>query len=291
MERSKMVIEKAIDRVRKLLSLAKGTSEHEAASAAASAAKLIEQFKLTDARIRLDEPEAKPEPIAKDARLEPELPVSDGRKRVAWKETIAQATASDVGVKIYWMAHVDVRGFGRESAIQTWRYTYQYLCRAVDELADKSWNDEVRLREATGTLPFSGRRGYESVRAWKNAFRVGCAQRLSTRLYEARIERKKARVEHGDDARTRANAHVGDQASVDDAIGAARECQALAVVAKDQAEVDQEYKAYSKGWRGSIGSIGQTSSRDGYSAGRAAGDRVSLGAKRAGLGAGQGRLR
>jgi hypothetical protein len=63
------------------------------------------------------------------------------------------------------------------------------------------------------------------------------------------------------------------------------------VIARDQAQVDEEYKAYSKGWRGSIGSIGQTSSRDGYSAGRAAADRVSLGGKRAGLRAGQGRLR
>jgi hypothetical protein len=136
MERSKIVIEKAIDRVRKLLSLAKGTSEHEAASAAASAAKLIEQFELTEAMIRVDDVEAKPEPIDKRARLEPDLP-SHGRKRVAWKETIAQATASDVGVKIYWVANVDIHGFGRESSIQTWRYTFQYLCRAVDELADK----------------------------------------------------------------------------------------------------------------------------------------------------------
>jgi len=277
MERSKLVIEKAIDRVRKLLALAKGTSEHEAASAAASAAKLIEQFELTEAMIRIDDVEAKAEPIEKRARLEPDLP-TNSRKRVAWRETIAQATASDVGVKIYWVHRFDMHGFGRESAIQTWRYTFQYLCRAVDELADKEWAKE----------PFDM---CGSVRAWKNAFRVGCAQRLSMRLYEERVARFKARTAHGEDARVRANAHVGDKASVDDAIGAARECQALAVVAKDQAEVDQEYKAYSKGWRGSIGSIGQTSSRDGYSAGRAAGDRVSLGAKRAGLGAGQGRLR
>jgi hypothetical protein len=272
MERSKIVIEKAIDRVRKLLSLAKGTSEHEAASAAASAAKLIEQFELTEAMIRIDDVEAKPEPIDKRARLEPDLP-SHGRKRVAWRETIAQATASDVGVKIYWVHHFDMHGFGRESAIQTWRYTFQYLCRAVDQLADEEWAKE----------PFDM---HGSVRAWKNAFRVGCAQRLSVRLYEARVERRKARVEHEEGVVARASG-----ASSEDAIGASRECQALAVVAKDQAQVDQEYASYSKGWRGSVGSIGQTSSRDGYSAGRAAGDRVSLGAKRAGLGAGQGRLR
>jgi hypothetical protein len=277
MERSKLVLDKAIDRVRKLLNLAQGTSEHEAASAAASAAALIEQFNLTEAMIRLDEPEAKPEPIEKRGRLEPDLP-SHGRKRVAWKETIAQATASDVGVKIYWVAHVDMCGFGRESAIQTWRYTFAYLCRAVDELADKAWDSE-------------GYRSYETVRAWKNAFRVGCAQRLSVRLYEERMARRKAHVAHEVDASERANAHDGDKASVDAAIGAARECQALAVVAKDQAQVDQEYASYSKGWRGTIGSIGQTSSRDGYSAGRAAADRVSLGGKRAGLKAGQGRLR
>ena len=173
---------------------------------------------------------------------------------------------------MYWCNDVDIRGFGRESAIQTWRYTYHYLCRAVEELADGAWLG----KDATGS----------SARAWKNAFRVGCAGRISMRLWEARQERKLATrlspdepVMHDEVDRTA------------DPVAPDRECQALAIVQRDQAEVDSEYKEYSKEWRGSISGIGATSSRDGYSAGKAAGDRVRLGGGGRRLPAGQGRLR
>lgn len=278
--RSQLVLDKAIDRVRKLLALSKGTSEHEAALAAGKAAALIEQFQLSEAMIRVDEPEAKPEPIEKNARLEPELPETraGGRKRIAWKEAIAGATASDLGVKMYWRADVDIRGFGRESAIQTWRYTFQYLCRIVDEMADKGWERMGRWADST-------------ARAWKNAFRVGCAQRISMRIYTARCERKSERQNETKAVHDRAEAPVGDKASIDAAIAAGRECQALAIVEKDQAEVDTEYKDYSKKWGRSQSSIGSTSSRDGYSAGQAAGDRVKIGGGGKGLPSGQSRLR
>lgn len=271
--RSQAVVDKAIDRVRKLLALAKGTSEHEAAAAASQAAALIERFALDEAAIRIDQPEAKPEPIERSGRLEPDLPTyggrGSGRKRVAWKETLAKAAASDVGVKVYWRNHVDICGFGRESAIATWRYTYQYLCRAVDELADAGW--ESASSEA-----------WESARAWKNAFRVGCAQRIATRIFEARVERQRA---------ARRAAHAPTPTPTAEPIEASRESLALAIVARDQAEVDQAYAEYSRAWTGTIGSIGSTSSGGGYAAGRAAGDSVRLGGGGRGLGAGQGRLR
>src|SRR4051812_47077207 len=135
-----MTIEKIIDRVRKLLSLADHSgSEHEAASAASHAAKLMEEHQLTEAFVRLDDAEAKPETILQDERLEPNAPLT-GRKRVAWKETIASAVARDLGVRFYWRSRRDhggrltrdMRGFGRESAIQTWRYTCEYLWRQIE---------------------------------------------------------------------------------------------------------------------------------------------------------------
>jgi hypothetical protein len=282
MTRSQLVIDKAIDRVRKLLALAKGTSEHEAALAAENATKLIEQFQLTEAMIRVDDTEAEPEVIEQAARLEPDLPEyssrgMNGRKRIAWKETIASATASDLGIHMYWKNHVDICGFGRESAIQTWRYTFMYLCRAVDQLADDAW-----FREGDHE---------QSIRAWKNAFRVGCAQRLSTRIWQARQKRESdQRMSKYHAARERA-AEVREQpeAAVHDE-PESKESLALAIVKKDQEQVDAEYKAYSKGWGRSQSRIGSTSSRDGYSAGKAAGDRVSLGGKRAGLPSGQRRI-
>lgn len=273
-------IEKALDRVRKLLALAQhSTSEAEAALAASRAAKLIEEFALTEALIRLDDTDAQPEPIVTDARLEPDVPASARRKRVAWKEAITKAVARDLGVRFYWWGTKqrtpnggwrttqDIRGLGRESAIQTWRYTCQYLWRVIDDLADEAWLAEGDLIATTGRK-----------RAWKNAFRSGCAARIAVRLWENRqAEREQA-----------AAVREHQAAAVDPTTK--REVLALAVVEKDQEEVDSEYKKLSKDWEGSIGSVGQTSSRSGYEAGTEAGNRVALGAKRAGLAAGQGRL-
>lgn len=293
-ERSQLVIDKAIDRVRKLLALAKGTSEHEAALAAGQATRLIEQFQLTEAMVRIDEPEAKAEPIQKAARLEPELsPYASGgendagvtvgsRKRVAWKESIALAVASDLGVHMFWRNHVDVCGFGRESAIQTWRYTYQYLVNVVNELTEKAWS---RM----------GQHGGSSARAWKNAFRVGCAQRVSVRIWEAREKRKREaarkRVVVDTQRAVVENARADAAVATKDALAGERECLALAIVERDQAEVDNEYENYSKGWGRAQAGIGSVTSGDGYSAGKAAGDRVRLGGANKHLTAGQARLR
>lgn len=255
-------IEKIIERVRKLLALSEGAgSEHEAAVAAARATSLIAQYQLDEAALRVDAPELPPEPIEKSARLEPDQPET-GRKRVAWREAIALAVARDLGVKMYWWnyrvngrKYRDVRGYGRESAIQAWRYTCQYLWRTVDELAEAE------------DVPY-----LQSARSFRNAYRVGCATRIAERLYMLRKEREKAPTP---------TAAPGD---------AERRTQALVLVQRDQQEVEQGYAAYSKGW-GTTPSIGTTSNYNGYERGRQAGDRVSLGGGRGALPAGQGRLK
>lgn len=273
-------IEKIIDRVRKLFALSEGAgSEHEAAAAAGRATALIAEYQLTEAQLRVDDTTLPPEPIERSARLEPDAPLV-GRKRVAWRETIALAVAKDLGVRMHW-THTrdwnksgrkcsDVRGFGRESAIQTWRYTCQYLWRQIDELAEAE------------NAPH-----YASARAFRNAFRVGCAQRIAERIWAARQQREAAPVHtHVNDEREPA----GDASGGAGDGGAVDRSKALAVVERDREEVDREYTKYSKGW-GTVASVGQTSNRSGYDAGREAGGRVSLGGKRAGLPAGRGRLK
>lgn len=255
---------KVLDRVRKLLSLSQRTSsEAEAAEAASRAASLMEDYQLSEALVRLDEPSAKPEPIIKDL-LEPDS-AAHGSKRVAWKEAIAQAVADDLGVQLYyWYTRVDgrksteIRGMGRESSIQAWRYTCQYLWRAVNELAELAWD---------------GGQDTSSTRAWKNAFRVGCASRLAVRLAEKRSALDVAR-----DAAKAAALGQDDRTAL-----------AMTVVEKDRDEVKRGYDDMAKGW-GSAKSIGQVTSQDGYRAGKAAGDSISLGNSRAGLAAGQGVL-
>lgn len=263
-------IAKVLDRVRKLLALADNAgSEAEAANAAGNAAKLMEEYQLSEALVRLDEPAKKAEPILKGELLE------NARQpykynRVAWKEAIARAVASDLGVKMYFNTSNDhgrsiseVVGMGRESAIQAWRYTYQYLCRAVEEMCEAS-------REREGYMDKG------SSKAWNNAFRVACASRLAVRLEEAR----KAKA-------------VDAKAAVEEAMPNITPEQrelALTVVERDNAEVDREYADFKKGFGPAVRSVGQVSSRSGYDAGQAAGDRISLGGGRAGLTAGQGRL-
>jgi len=114
------------------------------------------------------------------------------------------------------------------------------------------------------------------ARAWKGSFRNGCAQRIAERIHANReAAREQAKAE-----REAATATVTD-----------RNAMALAVVAKDQDEVDAEYERMKKGFtRGAASRIGGSSNHDGYTSGLAAGNRVSLGGGRAGLPAGQGRL-
>ncbi len=275
----KQDLHKILDRVRKLLSLAENSpSEEEAASATARAMELMDEYQLSEALVRLDDPK-KPRDKMVKARLEPneDETLADSepddekatfRKRVAWREAIASALARDLGVHMYYQwrslggkKRTDVRGFGRESAIQTWQYTFQYLARTIEELADKAW-------EECDTKIYSG------ARAWKNAFRLGCAQRVALRISEKRFEERERRV---------AAARAADeaQASIND--GVARNVTALQLLDEDEREVGDTYKQVSRGF-GKTSSIGAVSSGSGYQAGKKAGEKVHLGGGRAGLG-------
>lgn len=268
---------KILDRVRKLLALAEHTtSEHEAAGASSQAAALMETYQLSEALVRLDAPDTKPEAIVKDARLDLEVgrhvnKNGGKRKRSAYREAISQAVARDLGCK-WWRIGADVRVLGRESQTQTWRYTSLYLIRQVDELCDAEWERTMR--------------GEAGARGWKNAFRLGCAQRLAVRIRSLHAEREAVR--EAQRAAVLAQVDAEDTRSVEQ-INATRERLALVVVEKDQADVDAEYERMSAKWT-SPRSIGSVSNADGRSAGNRAGDRVQLGGGRAGLAAGQARL-
>lgn len=246
-------LHKILDRVRKMLALAENAgTEAEAANAAARAAALMEEYQLSEALVRLDNPAAKPEAILRDEKLG-----NANTKRVAWRECLSHAIAHSLGVKTYQIG-AEILGFGRESSIQTWRYTYQHLCREVDAMCDQAWED---ANMELGT-------GYR-CRSWKNAFRVGCASRLSQRIYLA------------------AEATEATRATAKAAAGAGT---ALMVVERDREELESEYSVFSRDFGSAISGIGSISSGAGYDAGTAAGDSISLGAKRAGLPAGQGKL-
>ncbi len=256
-------IRKIIERVQKLLAASKSENEHEAALAASRAAKLMEEYNLSEALIRVHDHTAKAEPIIDGVRL-----VDATKKRSAWRESIADAVAKSLGCKTYLMESKTVC-FGREGATQAWNYTCQYLFREVDRLADEAWDREGGEALEAG----------QSIKRWKNAFRVGAAYAVAARLYEQTAASKLVREE-----RIRAVA--------EDRVGAATSNyeQALMVVDRDETEFQSAYAARSAKF-GTAKSVGQVSSRTGYHAGKEAGQNVTLGGGRAGLPSGQGRLK
>jgi hypothetical protein len=252
-------IESVIDRIQKLLRLAANTgSEHEAALAAAMAANLMRLHEIETAALALDAQAPRvAEPI--DKRFQ----VTNTKKKVAWHMRIINGVARTYGAKAYW-THGTIQLFGRLSAVQAASYTAQYLMREIETITD-----------AEAPSP-------QHSRAFRNAFRLGCASRLATRLDEqTAAKRAPKNTEH---------AHADHKSAPVDAVPPPPSAGVIAIVEKDRAEVDQAYANFSRKWSGGV-RVGQVSSGDGYRAGSNAGDRVRLGGGRAGLPRGQGSLK
>ena len=277
-----------IEKIQKLLRLAQNAgSEAEAALAAQRAADLMAAHEIHEAEISLADPTElrAPEPIEKC------FEVTTTKKRVAWHMRVTNAVARSYGAMAYWSGGRVVL-FGRLSAVQAANYTAHYLMREVDKITDK---------EAATTAGYS--------KTYRNSFRLGCANRVADRLDELTEAKKKAPtidVTEVEAAETAAAAATEVPNIFDDEVeeeGAPEMPEpkpeeapkanpmALAIIEKDREEVKKEYETYSKKWRRGP-RIGQVSSGSGYSAGRAAGNRVNLGGKsKGGLPKGQDVLR
>lgn len=260
------VSSKILDRVRKILALKSGThSEAEAAECAAQAAKLMAEYEITEAMLRLDEPSSQPEKIVREP-LE-DVAEDQGVKRVAWKSVLHHAIADDLGIHTYlsysnkligskYVKQTKVMGIGRESAIQTWKYTFQFLCREINKLADEEWQ--------RGAAQFYGNL---NIKAFKNSFRLGAAGRVALKIAESSQVRR------------------ADRAAAIKAAGIdSRESRALLVVEREQAEVDAEYESVKRGFdKPAAAAIGRISSYSGYHAGVEAGEKIVIGSKKAAL--------
>lgn len=259
-----MSIDKIISRVQKLLSMSKSDNEHEAAQAAARASALMAEYNLSEAMLRVEDSSRGAEAI-----VEGRLSDQQTKKRSAWRELIADAVASSLGCVTYLSKTSETVCFGREGATQAWNYTSQYLFNEVDRLADEAWDREGMAAMRVG----------QRIRSWKNAFRVGAAAVVASRLRDATAAQRDERVAK----------RQGVQ-SVVHPKPATTEQQALMVMERDEQEVKNAYAERTKGFVKSAG-VGRVTSRTGYNAGREAGASVALGGGRAALGAGQGRLK
>jgi hypothetical protein len=247
-----------IDRIQKLLRLAKNAgSEHEAALAAQRASELMAQHEVHEAEISLDAQAPRvAEPI--DKRFQ----VTDTKKKVAWHMRVINGVARTYGAKAYW-TYGRIQLFGRLSAVQAASYTSQYLMREIESITDI---------EAPSP---------QHSRAYRNAFRLGCASRVAERL-DAQTAAKRAP--------NSTYAHADGKSTPSDDAPPPPSAGVIAIIAKDHAEVEQAYTDFSRKWRAGA-RVGQVSSGSGYNAGQAAGGRVRLGGGRGGLPRGQGVLK
>lgn len=237
-----------IDRIRKLLELSKSSNEHEAAAAAARAADLMRKYEIDQAVLAATAPgETPPEEIITDHIG------NIAGKSTSWRVLIGHGVAAATGCR-QWSHGGRMEAMGTRGAVGTWNYLCQYLAREVDRLADAGW----------GAYPTTLDR-VSGVRRWKNAFRVGAAQVIRTRL----IEQARSQA-----ASRRADVHAS--ALAHNHFGPAVESQALAIIDRDAARVAAEYEAMAKRERFVTRKIGQTSSAGGYAAGRDAGATVNL---------------
>jgi hypothetical protein len=137
---------------------------------------------------------------------------------------------------------------GHGSDVDAIKYTYQYLVREINRLADESW-DNYYLKH------------YEnSARAYKTSFRRGAAMTVRKRLQESRKE-KLAKEKEGADA---------------------AKCQAIVRVENRDKEIEKWFKELSKNF-GTFRSTNKVGSLEGLRAGEEAGNKIRLGRVNKGL--------
>ena len=239
-----------VDRVRKLLALANSANEHEAAAAAAQAADLMVKFEIEAAML-----DTGCEPVVEG----PENEILDrgSRNRVPWKITIAGGIANSVGGQVYTHGGT-VHVIAQPGKMATISYLYAYLVSEVDRLANVAYGREVDECEASYV-------SRPSARSWKNAFRLGAAGVIRSRLSKQRAETKQA-------AKNKALA-AGNGSRSSTAL--ATTTAALETMAKGETAVREFI-------RKNVGPLGRASgathsSSSGYGAGRQAGQSMGLG--------------
>jgi len=161
-------IDGVLDKIRKLLALAQGGNENEAALAAAKAAELIAKYEVDSAQLEVDGGEVRPDPLES-------LAFDRQRENESWKGYLMVGIERLLGVKV-WNDGGRLTIYGRRSKINTFTYTYAYLCAEVQRLADAGYLEATRQRVNPTRVP---------ALRWKPSFRLGCAGRLQQRLIEA----------------------------------------------------------------------------------------------------------
>lgn len=251
-----------VERIKKLLKLKEHAgTQQEAALAAQLASKLMAQYEIQEVQLTDDGMEVH-DPIVECHE------VTTTKKRVAWHTSLATAVGETYGAHAYTIGG-RIAFFGRLSAAQASGYTTLYLIQQIEEMCDHDAPSSIYSR------------------GFRNAYRLGAARAIATRLREAhereqkRQQRQAARVEAAQAAKPEAF-DVSDVSETSTALAEIPtpppEAGVIARVEKKREEVRQAYNEYKKDWTRSR-SIGTVSSGGGYRTGKAAGERAKLPSK------------
>lgn len=158
-----------IEKINKLLALATSTNEHESTAAAAKASELLTQYNLSLADLGTDT----------DQNVN-ENEVDCTPRYVSWKMILLTGIAEANGcqaIRYQYTGKMSLVGY--QTSIIVCQHLYEYLSTSIEHRA--------RYRKGRG-------------RAYLNAFRVGCATRLSQRLLEQREAMEKSGIPGSKDA-------------------------------------------------------------------------------------------
>ncbi len=243
-------MEKIIDKIRKLLALAKSDNVNEAAAAAARAQAIIDNHKIDLALLQEEEQhEEQPEEPVRRCLDFPLFAVA--RRIPAWKWDLAWSLCDANQCRPWSSTEYDEAEekyarvcyvIGRTGDAQTVQYLHQYLAHEIDRLA--------KTHSGKG-------------RTWLNNFRLGAVSEIERRLkLKKRYDRK---------ALTRSAAESGDSTAL------VKMESALARIEAQDKMVDKWMEAQDD-MKYSSNSSDVYHDPDGFEQGRTAGASVSLGA-------------
>lgn len=156
-------MDKVIEKIKKLLALSQSPNEAEAAAASIKAQQLLTQYNLNAADLQEQSEEV--------GTFEVEV----SSKAVSWKQFLVCGIAKANFCKAFTyvtasktMRRVALTLVGRPANTKVAKLQYEYLSQTVERLAQLETGD----------------------RAYKNAFRLGCANRISQRLKDS-VEQQK----------------------------------------------------------------------------------------------------
>jgi len=123
-------LQSVIEKINKLRALSTSSNPHEAATAAARAAALIDEYQLTEAQLEADRDRESPQ-IAGD-------PILRGKVMPQWKVWLIHSLAEHFGVysirQVRRGAEDDIKLTGRARDVEIVRYFYTWLSAEVERL-------------------------------------------------------------------------------------------------------------------------------------------------------------